>query len=126
MTTPGYFIKLLSLTVALIIAIFIVDKSGIELPKMVYAIVPAFAVLTFMMHRMTLRANQTSPQMFLTAFMASVTIKLLLVLAFLTIYLLKIKVSAKEVGISLFVIYMSYTILEVIVMQTYLRKPSKK
>ncbi|GEM_PF-4085428 len=126
MTTPGYFIKLLSLTVALIIAIFIVDKSGIELPKMVYAIVPAFAVLTLMMHRMTLRANQTSPQMFLTAFMASVTIKLLLVLAFLTIYLLKIKVSAKEVGISLFVIYMSYTILEVIVMQTYLRKPSKK
>jgi uncharacterized protein with PQ loop repeat len=57
--------------------------------------------------------------------MAGVTVKLLTSLAFLTVYILKIKEQSKELGISLFIVYMAFTVLEALFMQGYLRKKPK-
>jgi hypothetical protein len=125
MNSKNYTLWLGGMSLVLLLLIYIFDSYLLPLPRAVYALVPAFAALTWAMHRLMLRANQTSPQMFLTAFMAGVTVKLLTSLAFLTVYILKIKEQSKELGIALFIVYMAFTVLEALFMQGYLRKKPK-
>jgi hypothetical protein len=117
MNSKNYTLWLGGMSLVLLLLIYIFDSYLLPLPRAVYALVPAFAALTWAMHRLMLRANQTSPQMFLTAFMAGVTVKLLTSL--------KIKEQSKELGISLFIVYMAFTVLEALFMQGYLRKKPK-
>jgi hypothetical protein len=82
-----------------------------RVPAVIYLVIPAFAILAVLLFRSVANAARKSPQRFVTAFMASVTLKLLLTASFLGIYLFFNKDQKVIVALSTFVIYISYTVL---------------
>jgi hypothetical protein len=75
------------------------------MPIVLYIAVVFFGLLTVVLYRNILQANEKSPRRFVTAFMGSVTIKLLVTLAFLAIYLYFDRVNKVQVALGFFVIY---------------------
>jgi uncharacterized membrane protein YobD (UPF0266 family) len=90
------------------------------MPIVLYVAVVFFGLLTVVLYRNILQANEKSPRRFVTAFMASVTIKLLVTLAFLGIYLYFDRVNKIPVALGFFVIYIAYTIVLVKSLTTHL------
>jgi uncharacterized membrane protein YobD (UPF0266 family) len=84
-----------------------------------------FGLLTVVLYRNILQANEKSPRRFVTAFMGSVTIKLLVTLAFLGIYLYFDRVNKIPVALGFFVIYIAYTIVLVKSLTTHLGNTSE-
>jgi len=80
-------------------------------PFVILAVIPSFAILTALLFRNVLKSAQKSPQRFVTAFMGSVTTKLLLTATFLGVYIYSNKEEKVEVALSTFVVYISFTIL---------------
>lgn len=102
--------------------------TELHLPSALHLFNLAYFVLAMVAHRMLMKANSQSGARFITVFMGLVTVKLLFTLAALGIYLYLVKEDQAQVAIGVFIIYMAYTILEVVVMQSVLRrnKGSKK
>ncbi len=72
----------------------------------------AFALLNQLFFRMLINAHRKRPQLFITAFLAVVGIKLMSAIVILLIYLVAFKTDdVIYVAISLFVAYISFTIL---------------
>jgi hypothetical protein len=90
------------------------------MPIVLYVAVVFFGLLTVVLYRNILQANEKSPRRFVTAFMAAVTIKLLMSLAFLGIYLYFDRVNKVPVALGFFVIYVVYTIVLVKSLTTHL------
>jgi hypothetical protein len=90
------------------------------MPIVLYIAVVFFGLLTVVLYRNILQANEKSPRRFVTAFMGSVTIKLLVTLAFLAIYLYFDRVNKVQVALGFFVIYIGYTIVLVKSLTTHL------
>jgi hypothetical protein len=94
------------------------------MPIVLYIAVVFFGLLTVVLYRNILQANEKSPRRFVTAFMGSVTIKLLVTLAFLAIYLYFDRVNKVQVALGFFVIYIGYTIVLVKSLTTHLNGAS--
>ena len=96
------------------------------MPIVLYIAVVFFGLLTIVLYRNILQANEKSPRRFVTAFMGSVTIKLLVTLAFLAIYLYFDRVNKVQVALGFFVIYIGYTIVLVKSLTTHLSVASEE
>jgi hypothetical protein len=96
------------------------------MPIVLYIAVVFFGLLTIVLYRNILQANEKSPRRFVTAFMGSVTIKLLVTLAFLAIYLYFDRVNKVQVALGFFVIYIGYTIVLVKSLTTHLSGASEE
>jgi hypothetical protein len=96
------------------------------MPIVLYIAVVFFGLLTVVLYRNILQANEKSPRRFVTAFMGSVTIKLLVTLAFLAIYLYFDRVNKVQVALGFFVIYIGYTIVLVKSLTTHLSGSSEE
>jgi hypothetical protein len=105
-------------------AVLLTSIYGLSLvmtmPIVLYVAVVFFGLLTVVLYRNILQANEKSPRRFVTAFMGSVTIKLLVTLAFLGIYLYFDRVNKISVALGFFVIYIGYTIVLVKSLTTHL------
>lgn len=73
-------------------------------------IVLAFALLNALFYRMLVRANQKSPQRFVTVFTGVIGIKLLTALVFVLLYLVMVKTHIWQVVTALFIAYVLFTI----------------
>jgi len=124
---PGY-IKQVALLSLLLTAL------ALLLRKFIYPEAPLFAMLvpagmgaiTLLIHRMMMKADTISPQRFLTAFMGGISVKMFAGLIALAIFLYSSDAMKAEVAIWFFMVYMTFTVFEVLWMQRYLRSGSKK
>ncbi len=90
----------------------VVHYTEVEYDAVIPPIFGGFAVLNLFFIRMLKKANERSPQRFITAFLGVVGIKLMSAMVFLLIYLMVVKdAPVLPVTGALFVAYMSYTIL---------------
>ena len=80
------------------------------------------AVVTTIGHLWVIRAADQNPMKFTTAFMASVTLKLLVYLFFMLIYLLFDHTQVISFMLTFIVLYISFTIFEVIQVLKFIKK----
>lgn len=97
-----------------------------DAPLFAIVVPTAMGVLTLVVHRMMMKADTVSPQRFLTAFMGGISIKMFASLIALAIFLYTTDKMKAEVAIWFFLVYMVFTVFEVLWMQRYLRAGSKK
>jgi hypothetical protein len=76
-----------------------------HIPVVLYIATVAFAVMTFLLYKNILQANEKSPRRFVTAFMASITVKLLVTASFLGIYIYFNKDQKVPVALGMMVVY---------------------
>ena len=115
-------ISLFTLTIILISAVLFLTVL-----KMVYLAIFPFqllliATVTTIGHLWVIRAADQNPMKFTTAFMASVTLKLLVYLFFMLIYLLIDHSQAISFVLTFIVLYISFTIFEVIQVLKFIKK----
>ena len=91
------------------------------IPKVVIWLVISFAAFTLILYQYVVNTTQKSPSRFVTAALGSVTAKLLLSAAFFGVYVYLNKTGRVEVGLSLFVVYMSFTTLMTVHIGKYVR-----
>ena len=94
----------------------------IVLPFDLYYFNLGYFLLALYIHSVLIKSSKKSGSQFIIAFMGMVTLKLLLTLAALGIYLYLVKENQAALGIGVFIIYMAYTIYEVLFLQSELRK----
>lgn len=115
--------KAVSMFFGLSALIFAIDAlSKLELPVSLHFFNLGYFIFTILAHRVLMKSNEVSGSRFTTAFMGIVTMKLLLTMASLGLYIYFSDDNKAAVGIGVFVIYMAYTTLEVVFMQKVLRK----
>lgn len=92
--------------------ILVIQNTEVEENPVIPWIFVGFAALNLFFIRMLKKANQRSPQRFITAFLGVVGIKLMSAMVFLLIYLMIVK-DAPVIPVTgaLFIAYMSFTIL---------------
>lgn len=119
----SFLVKLILLFLILSSMIFGLDAIlKIEIPTSLHFFNLGYLVFTLLSHRVLMKSNEQSGSRFTTAFMGSVTMKLLLTMAALGLYIYFADANKAVVGIGVFVIYMAYTVSEVAYMQKVLRK----
>jgi len=107
-----YILTTLLVTAVLMAGLAIIRFLGMDqLPNMLFGVCLAFGVLTIILYRYIVRSGEKSPARFVAAFMASVTIKLLLTAGFLGVYIYFNKDEKVFAALGTFVIYIIYTIL---------------
>jgi len=104
------------------IIFWLAKAPWIQLPTSLHIFNIAYFVLAIFTHSVLMRSTKKTGARFITAFMGMVTLKLLLTMAALGIYLYFFKENKVSLGIGVFVIYMAYTIFEVVFLQKELRK----
>jgi predicted Kef-type K+ transport protein len=93
----------------LLVAMFLLQQP-LDLPVALYFSVVGFGVLTFLLYRNILKANEKSPRRFVTAFMGSVSIKLLLTALVVGILIYFDKAHKAQLAVGMMVIYVAYTV----------------
>jgi hypothetical protein len=94
---------------ALLMAVMQLAKLAI--PETLYLVILGYFGLTIFLFQSMLKAHAKSPARFVTSFMGAVAIKMLATLFFLAAYLYINKENRVEMAMSVFVIYISYTVL---------------
>lgn len=102
------FILYLVVVTLVLLAGFYGASLIMSIPTVLYFVVVGFAVLTFFLYRNILNANEKSPRRFVTAFMASITIKLLVTATFLGVYIYFNKETKAPVAIGTAIIYFAH------------------
>lgn len=126
MKTPYfYFIKLLILLTSslALVAFFLLKyffKTGFN--SFVPFVFLFYFVLTASVHFFLLKAGKKRIQRFIPAFMAATSIKLLISLAVLLIYVLTHREEAVKFIIFFFLLYLCYSTFEIISILSYFRK----
>jgi len=89
-------------------------------------IIGFFFALTLLVHRFLLKKSDINPGKFINAFMLSTTVKLLLYLTIIMVYVLLNRDDAIGFILTFFVYYLVYTIYEIISILGVLRKSQQK
>lgn len=106
----AFVIELIAASLLLMVALILVNKlTSLQLTQALFPVIGGFGVFTYMLHQSILKANAKSPARFVTAFMASVTVKMLVAAAFIGIYMYFNKESGVQVALCTFVIYIVNT-----------------
>lgn len=82
-------------------------------PAMLYVAILLIGGLSWLLYRYILKENQKSPRRFVTAFMASVTIKLLFTAGLVGVAVYFDKENKIVLAIGMFVVYVAYTMVMV-------------
>lgn len=92
--------------------LLVIRYTGVAYNTTIPVIFAAFALLNQFFFRMLINAHRKRPQLFITAFLGVVGIKLMSAIVFLLIYLVAFKTDdVVYVAVSLFMAYAAYTIL---------------
>ena len=83
-----------------------------------------FFISTALFHRMTLKANEKSPQHFVRTFIGTTAIRMFLGLIIIVIYALLYKATAMGFALLFLLLYFIYLIFEVLLLLTFLRSSS--
>lgn len=97
-------------TLVLLVVLAVVRYSN-DIPAALFFAVFGFSVLVHLLYNNAIQALKKSPQRFVTAFMASVTIKLLATAAFVGILIYFDKAHKVPIALVTMGIYVVYTIL---------------
>ncbi len=124
MISKMFYVWLLAAAALLLVATFLLQQT-LQLPVALYYAVVGFGILTLMLYRNILKANEKSPRRFVTAFMGSVSIKLLLTALVVGILIYFDKVHKAQLAIGMMVIYVAYTVVLVISLTKKLTKDSE-
>jgi len=117
-----FFTYLAVVTFLLIAAYFGCNQfANLNIPNVVLWLIPAFAVLTGLLFIYIANTTDKSPSRFVTAALGSVTSKLLLSAMFFGAYVYFNQEGRVHVGLSLFVVYMSFTTLMTTMVGKYVR-----
>lgn len=112
MTTSRFTLLLFSSTLLLLAFAAIASaQAWLPVPTIIYWIIPGYAALTAFLFRRMMLATKKSASRFVTAFMASVTLKLMATAAFLAIYIYQHKEEKVPVALWTFAIYVVFTVL---------------
>lgn len=113
MTPVRFFLLNLFVLVVLSTAyLMTIRYTGMKYNTTVPVIFAAFALMNQGFYRMLLKAHKKRPQLFITAFLGVVGIKLMSAIVFLLVYLVAFKSDdVIYVAVSLFMAYISFTIL---------------
>ena len=95
--------------------------EGIVTPMLPYMILFFFATTAFI-HRFLLKSLESRPNKFINAFMIATTIKLLLYFAIILIYVFVNRSDAISFALAFFVLYIFYTIFEILSVLPIARK----
>lgn len=92
---------------------FVLNISNtLGLPAIIYVLIMGYALLSIVLHKNLSKSNRENPKRFVSSFMGAVGIKLFASLIFLVLYLFIVRDDTRiPVTISLFIVYMAYTIL---------------
>jgi hypothetical protein len=102
------------LATALTALTFALNATGmLALPAVMYSVPACFALMTIALYANVRASASKSAQRFVTAFMASVTVKLLVTAAFLGIYIYIRKDEKVPVALGTFAVYVLFTVLYV-------------
>jgi hypothetical protein len=82
---------------------------GKPIPGALYAAIPGMWLLTLMLYRSVMKADTKSPGRFVTAFMASITLKLLLVAAYIGIASYFFREQKVFIALGVFIVYVVNT-----------------
>lgn len=109
MISKSFYMWFIAATVVLLSAAY-----GLSLvktvPVLLYAAIGLIGGLSWLLYRYILKENQKSPRRFVTAFMASVTIKLLFTVGLVGVAVYFDKENKIVLAIGMFVIYIAYTL----------------
>lgn len=118
----NFFTYLAIITIVLLGSYFALNElTQLVIPSIVIWLILSFAAFTVVLYQYVVNTTQKSPSRFVTAALGSVTAKLLLSAAFFGVYVYLNKIGRVEVGLSLFVVYMSYTTLMTVQVGKYVR-----
>lgn len=109
MISKTFYVWIAVATVALLGGIYLL-QNVFDLPWVLYLNTLGFGVLTLLLYRNILKANEKSPRRFVTAFMGSVTVKLLLTAVIVGILLYFDKTHKSQIAVGMMVIYLVYTL----------------
>lgn len=111
----------ISLTVValsiVIIAMLCAMNKWLPVPMIIFGVVPGYTMLTTLLYMRMRAASAKSPQRFVTSFMASVTIKLMVTAAFLAIAISLHKEEKVPIALWTFATYIAFTVLLVMAFQ---------
>lgn len=109
--------------IAMVVLAVINETAGIELNTLHLSLCALFMLGTSVaVHHFTIRASKERPQLFPTYFMAITGIKMLVYIVALAIYIFIYTTTAIPVIITFLILYVIYTILEVISALRILKK----
>lgn len=101
----------LTTAVVLLLLFFVVNYSGkAELPTTVAVIVVVFALLNMLLYNQLQKANQKSPQRFVTTFTGTIAIKLFAAMGIALATILLDKTHKLELAVSILLIYTCFTV----------------
>jgi len=126
-TFNRFLFKLFILVLAIGLVALILLKtsySQLILPVFWYMLI-GMAGLTAIMHFSILKISEIGAQKFTSRFMMVSGIKMILYLIFITIYVFTFTAQAKVFLISFFILYMLFTVFEVVQIMIYLKQKSK-
>jgi hypothetical protein len=103
-----FYVWLMVVACILLVSIFLLQNI-LNLPTALYFSAIGFGVLTFLLYRNILKANEKSPRRFVTAFMGSVSVKLLLTALVVGILVYFDKPHKAQIAVGMMVIYVAYT-----------------
>jgi hypothetical protein len=109
MISKMFYVWLFMAASVLLIAMFLLQQP-LDLPVALYFSVVGFGALTFLLYRNILKANEKSPRRFVTAFMGSVSIKLLVTALVVGVLIYFDKAHKAQLAVGMMVIYVAYTV----------------
>lgn len=107
MMSKSFTLFILVLTIVILTALYITGLM-VPVPLTLYFVAVGFGVMSYLLYRNIISANEKSPRRFVTAFMASITIKLLVTAAFLGIFIYFNKEQKVPVSIGTTIIYFAH------------------
>ncbi len=108
MISKMFYVWLVVVAAILLLSIFLLQNI-LNLPIALYFSAIGFGVLTFLLYRNILKANEKSPRRFVTAFMGSVSVKLLLTALVVGVLVYFDKPHKAQIAVGMMVIYVAYT-----------------
>jgi hypothetical protein len=87
---------------------------NVPIPLVSYLFLGLFALITLLIHRWLVAANNKSPQQFVTFFMGSITLKLFFTVTLLFVYLYLNREQRVPVALSFMSTYLLFTVIEVV------------
>lgn len=100
-----------------LIAMLCAMNKWLPVPMIIFGVVPGYTMLTALLYMRMKAAVAKSPQRFVTSFMASVTIKLMVTAAFLAIAISLQKEQKVAIALWTFATYIAFTVLLVLAFQ---------
>ena len=101
----------------ILIAMLCAMNKWLPVPMIIFGVVPGYTMLTTLLYMRMKAAVAKSPQRFVTSFMASVTIKLMITAAFLAIAISLQKDQKVAIALWTFATYIAFTVLLVMAFQ---------